>query len=465
MKLSFYGAARSVTGSRHLLEAPGFRLMFDCGMFQGRRQEAFRKNQDLGFDPKSLGAVLLSHAHIDHSGALPVLPGQGFSGKVYLTRASADLAGIMLEDSARVQEYDCRYVNKQERRRGKTCVQPIYDADDVRKIVKRFEGTRYGDQVKIAPRLTASFHDAGHILGSAAVRVKYTARGNTTTVLFSGDLGRSHMPILRDPEPPPACDILILESTYGDRLHEQAGEEMKRKAQDLIEHARTHKSKIIVPAFAVGRTQELVMRIKELVGEGRVEPIPIYIDSPLAGKATEVFKRHPECYDEETMKTFSSGGDVFASRYIHFVSSPEESKRLNAMRGPCVIISSSGMCEGGRIIHHLKHAIQDEANVIVFVGFQAEHTLGRKLVEGWDVVPIFGIPTKRRAQIVKFNGLSAHADRNDLLAYVRAINPLPSKVFVVHGEEKQALSLGAAIQAEHPKIDVRVPHPASTHEL
>ncbi|MBH0207217.1 MAG: MBL fold metallo-hydrolase, partial [Nitrospira sp.] len=197
MKLSFYGAARSVTGSRHLLEAPGFRLMFDCGMFQGRRQEAFRKNQDLGFDPKSLGAVLLSHAHIDHSGALPVLPGQGFSGKVYLTRASADLAGIMLEDSARVQEYDCRYVNKQERRRGKTCVQPIYDADDVRKIVKRFEGTRYGDQVKIAPRLTASFHDAGHILGSAAVRVKYTARGNTTTVLFSGDLGRSHMPILR----------------------------------------------------------------------------------------------------------------------------------------------------------------------------------------------------------------------------------------------------------------------------
>ncbi|HBH79939.1 MAG TPA: MBL fold metallo-hydrolase, partial [Nitrospira sp.] len=431
----------------------------------GRRQEAYRRNQDIGFDPKSLGAVLLSHAHIDHSGALPVLPGQGFSGKVYLTRASADLAGIMLEDSARVQEYDCRYVNKQERRRGKTCVQPIYDADDVRKIVKRFEGTRYGDQVKIAPRLTASFHDAGHILGSAAVRVKYTARGNTTTVLFSGDLGRSHMPILRDPEPPPACDVLILESTYGDRLHEQAGEEMKRKAQDLIEHARTHKSKLIVPAFAVGRTQELVMRIKELVGEGRVEPIPIYIDSPLAGKATEVFKRHPECYDEETMKTFSSGGDVFASRYIHFVSSPEESKRLNAMRGPCVIISSSGMCEGGRIIHHLKHAIQDEANVIVFVGFQAEHTLGRKLVEGWDVVPIFGIPTKRRAQIVKFNGLSAHADRNDLLAYVRAINPLPSKVFVVHGEEKQALSLGAAIQAEHPKIDVRVPHPASTHEL
>lgn len=465
MKLSFHGAARSVTGSRHLLETPGCRLLLDCGLFQGRREEALRLNRNLGFDPKSLGAVLLSHAHIDHSGALPVLPRHGFSGKVYLTRASADLAGIMLEDSARVQESDCRYVNKQERRRGKTCVRPFYDGNDVRKIIRQFEGERYGDQLKIAPRVTASFHDAGHILGSAAVRVKYTARGNTTTVLFSGDLGRSHMPILRDPEPPPPCDILILESTYGDRLHEQAGEEMKKKAQDLIAHARTHKSKIIVPAFAVGRTQELVMRIKELVGEGRIDPIPIYIDSPLADKATEIFRRHPECYDEETFKTFSAHGDPFASRYIHFVSSPEDSKRLNAMKGPCVIISSSGMCEGGRILHHLKHAIQDEANVIVFVGFQAEHTLGRKLVEGWDVVPIFGIPTPRRAQIVKFNGLSAHADRNDLLAYVRAIDPLPERIFIVHGEEKQALSLGAAIQTEHRTIDVQIPHRGSTYEI
>ncbi len=351
---------------------------------------------------------------------------------------------IMLEDSARVQENDCRYVNKQERRRGKTCIRPFYDGDDVRKIVKKFEGERYGDQLKIAPRITASFHDAGHILGSAAVRVKYTARGNTTTVLFSGDLGRSHMPILRDPEPPPPCDVLILESTYGDRLHEQVGEEMKKKAQDLLDHARTHKSKIIVPAFAVGRTQELVMRIKELVGEGRVDPVPIYIDSPLADKATEVFKRHPECYDDETMKTFSSGGDVFASRYIRFVSSAEDSKRLNAMRGPCVIISSSGMCEGGRVIHHLKHAIQDEANIIVFVGFQAEHTLGRKLVEGWDVVPIFGVPTPRRAQIVKFERpVGPCRPERSPERTSEPFNPPPSTIFIVHGEEKQALSLGS----------------------
>ena len=448
-----------------MLEVPGFNFLLDCGLFQGRRDEALRQNRDLGFDPKSLSAVLLSHAHIDHSGALPVLQKYGFSGKVYLTRATADLTGLMLEDSARVQVSDCSYVNKKEQRKGKACVRPLYNTDDVRKLVRRFEGVRYRDMLKISPRVTASFHDAGHILGSAAIRVKYTARGNTTTVLFSGDLGRSNMPILRDPDPPPPCDVLILESTYGDRLHEADREIMKQQALDLLTHAKTHKSKIIVPAFAVGRTQELVMRIKELVGEGRLDPIPIYIDSPLASRATEVFRRHPECYDEETTKTFTSSGDLFASRYIHFVSSPEDSKRLNSMKGPCVIISASGMCEGGRVVHHLKHAIQDEANVIVFVGFQAEHTLGRKLVEGWDVVPIFGVPTPRRAQVVKLNGLSAHADRQDLLAYVRAISPSPSKIFLVHGEEKQALSLAAAIQTEYPKIEVTVPHVGSTHEI
>ena len=448
-----------------MVELPGCKLLLDCGLFQGRREEALRQNQDLGFDPKSIDAVLLSHAHIDHSGALPMLQKHGFSGKVHLTRATADLTELMLEDSAHVQVSDCSYVNKKEQRRGKACVRPFYNTDDVRKVVRRFEGTRYGDMLKIAPRVTASFHDAGHILGSAAIRVKYTARGNTTTLLFSGDLGRSNMPILRDPEPPQPCDVLILESTYGDRLHEADRAIMKRQALDLFTHAKAHKSKIIVPAFAVGRTQELVMRIKELVSEGRLDPIPIYIDSPLASRVTEVFRRHPECYDEETTKTFTSSGDLFASRYIHFVSSPEDSKRLNDVKGPCVIISASGMCEGGRVVHHLKHAIQDEENVIVFVGFQAEHTLGRKLVEGWDVVPIFGVPTPRRAQIVKFNGLSAHADRQDLLAYVRTIAPAPSKIFLVHGEEKQALSLASAIQAEHAKIEVAVPHFGSSYEI
>lgn len=465
MKLSFHGAARSVTGSRHMVELPGCKLLLDCGLFQGRREEALRQNQDLGFDPHSINAVLLSHAHVDHSGALPMLQKHGFSGKVHLTRATGDLTELMLEDSAHVQVSDCSYVNKKEQRKGKACVRPFYNINDVRKVVRRFEGARYGDLLKISPRVTASFHDAGHILGSAAIRVKYTARGNTTTLLFSGDLGRSNMPILRDPEPPQPCDALILESTYGDRLHEADRAVMKQQALDLLTHAKLHKSKIIVPAFAVGRTQELVMRIKELVGEGRLDPIPIYIDSPLASRATEVFRRHPECYDEETTKTFTASGDLFASRYIHFVSSPEESMRLNSMKGPCVIISASGMCEGGRVVHHLKHAIQDEANVIVFVGFQAEHTLGRKLVEGWDVVPIFGVPTPRRAQIVTFNGLSAHADRQDLLAYVRAITPAPSKIFLVHGEEKQALSLAAAIQAEHAQVDVTVPHFGSSHEI
>jgi metallo-beta-lactamase family protein len=259
--------------------------------------------------------------------------------------------------------------------------------------------------------------------------------------------------------------VLIIESTYGDRLHEDAGDALTKKAQQLIAHARAHNSKIIVPAFALGRTQDLVMRIKRLVAEGQIDPLPIYIDSPLAAKVTAVFRKHPECYDEETYRTFTSEGDPFAARYIRYVSSADESKRLNNMKGPCVIIASSGMCEGGRVVHHLKHALQDEANIIAIVGFQAEHTLGRRLVEGWDVVPLFGVPTARRAQVVVFNGLSAHADRNDLLAYVRAISPAPQHIFVVHGEEKQALSLGAAIQAECPRASIVVPHRESSYEI
>ncbi|MBM4134656.1 MAG: MBL fold metallo-hydrolase [Nitrospira sp.] len=465
MKISFHGAARSVTGSRHLIQAGGTRILLDCGLFQGRRQEAERQNRNLGFDPKSVDAVLLSHAHIDHSGALPALTKYGFSGKVHGTNATADLTEMMLADSARIQESDCRYVNKKERRRGKDCRRPFYDSDDARDIVRRFVSARYDEVLSVRPRLKASFHDAGHILGSAAVRVTATAGGAARTILFTGDLGRKEMPILRDPQPPPPCDVLIIESTYGDRLHEETRTAAMEKARALVAHAVAHRSKIIVPAFAVGRTQDLVMWLKELVKEGRIDPLPIYIDSPMALKATDIFRRHPECYDEETYRALTSEGDPFIARYIHYVSSVHESQRLNSIKGPCVIISASGMCEGGRIVHHLKHAIQDEANIIAIVGFQAEHTLGRKLVEGWETVPIFGVPTPRRAQVVRFNGLSAHADRNDLLAYVRAITPAPDKIFVVHGEEKQSFSLAAAIQTEHPEIEVTVPEPDSTHEL
>jgi metallo-beta-lactamase family protein len=465
MKISFHGAARSVTGSRHLIQSGGTRLLLDCGLFQGRREEAERRNRDFGFDPHEVNAVLLSHAHIDHSGALPALVRQGFSGRVHLTRATADLTRLMLEDAARLQAGDCAYVNRKEARRGKRCREPFYDGDDVRNLDRLLEGTRYNDEIKVRPRVKASFVDAGHILGSAAIRVDLAGRGGATRVLFTGDLGRARMPILRDPAPPPPCDVLIIESTYGDRLHEDAAGSQKAKALEMVAHAIRHRSKIIVPAFAVGRTQELVMRIKELVKAGETDPIPIYIDSPLASKATAVFRRHPDVFDEETMRTFASGADPFAARYIRYVGSVQESRRLNDARGPMVIISASGMCEGGRVVHHLKHAIEDPANIVAIVGFQAEHTLGRKLVEGWDTVPIFGRPVPLRARVVRFNGLSAHADRNDLLAYVRAIKPAPSRVFVVHGEEKQALSLAAALAAEHPAMQIEVPQPGSTYDI
>jgi len=464
MKISFHGAARSVTGSRHLIQAGSSRLLLDCGMFQGRRDQAAKLNHHIGFDPKSLTAMCLSHAHIDHSGILPVLAREGYSGSAYMTDATADLTNILLEDSARIQQSDCRYVNKRERRRGKDRIEPFYSLGDVASIAQQFCRTDYGSPVQVAPNLNVQFHDAGHILGSAAIWVQYRQRGQSRTLLFSGDLGRANMPILRDPQPPPPCDVLVIESTYGDRLHEDAMNERRRLAKELVEHAIQHRSKIIVPAFSVGRTQEIIMRIKEMVKAGAIDPIPIYIDSPLALKAMQVFRRHPECYDKETYRTFTSEGDPFAAKYIRYVSTAKDSKALNNKKGPLVIISASGMCEGGRVVHHLKHAIEDEANVIAMVGWQAEHTLGRKLLEEWDTVPIFGVPTRRRARVVRFNGFSAHADRNDLLAYVRAIQPLPQKVFVVHGEERQSLAFAMTLRTEFPGIEVEVPRPDSTHD-
>ena len=356
-------------------------------------------------------------------------------------------------------------VNRKERRTDGAFRQPLYTADDVRAIVRQFVGVRYGDVVSPMRGMKATFHDAGHILGSAAISLRITKAGGTKVILFSGDLGRRQMPILRDPQPPPPCDILIIESTYGDRTHGETAEEATQRACALIEHAIAHRSKIIVPAFAVGRTQDIVMWMKDMVKKGQVPPIPMYIDSPLALRATEIFRRHPECYDEDTYRILTTEGDPFIAKYIRYVSSVQESQKLNTMKGPCIIIAASGMCEGGRVLHHLRHAIGDDANIVAIVGFQAEHTLGRKLVEGWDTVPIFGLPVPRRARVVRFNGLSAHGDREDLLAYLRAIKPLPRQVFIVHGEERQAFSLAAAMRLEHSGLNVTVPEPGNAYDL
>jgi metallo-beta-lactamase family protein len=464
MNITFHGAARSVTGSRHIIQAGSSRLLLDCGMFQGRREQAAQLNRHIGFDPRSITAVCLSHAHIDHSGLLPILPKEGYTGSIYMTGATADLAAILLKDSAHLQQSDCRYVNKRERRRGAERILPLYSLLDVQRVIRQFCSIPYEKRFHLARNLGITFFDAGHLLGSAAILVEYRQHGRSRSLLFTGDLGRADMPILHDPHPPPPCDVLVIESTYGDRQHEEAGETRRRLAKEVVEQAIRNRSKIIVPSFSVGRTQELIMRIKDLVKTGMVDPLPIYIDSPLALQAMHVFRRHPECYDEKTYRMFTAEGDPFAAKYIHYVSSVEESKALNDRKGPLVIIAGSGMCEGGRVVHHLQHAIEDEANIIAIVGWQAEHTLGRRLVEEWDTVPIFGIPTRRRARVVRFNGFSAHADRNDLLAYVRAIHPLPQKVFVVHGEERQSLAFAMALQTAFPGLAVEVPRYGSTHD-
>jgi len=465
MRVTFWGAAQTVTGSMHHIEAAGKRFLLDCGLYQGRRRDAFERNSHFPFPVSSIDGVILSHAHIDHSGNLPTLVHSGYSGPIYTTPATVDLCLPMLADSAYLQQKDVEFCNRRrEHRRAlgrddREC-EPLYLPEDAEHVNPLFCPVELGQIREVAPGFRYRTYEAGHMLGATSMIIE----ADGVRLAFSGDVGRKHLPILRDPVSPDPVDYLIMESTYGDRFHKAVADVAETLA-GVVNRTAGRGGKIIVPCFAVGRTQQLVMVLHQLMDAHRIPSIPIFVDSPLAVNATEVFRKHPECYDEKTFRAFTSQGDPFAARYIRYVSSVQESMKLNRLKGPCMIIAASGMCEGGRILHHLKHALQDEANIIAIVGFQAEHTLGRKLVEGWDQVPIFGVPTPRRAQVVRFNGLSAHADRNGLLAYVRAIKPAPARVFVVHGEEKQSLSLAAAIQAEHAGMEVIVPEPDSTHEL
>jgi metallo-beta-lactamase family protein len=437
IELVMIGAAQTVTGSKHLLRTSRAAVLLDCGLFQGRRRESFEKNRSIPFDVSALDAVVLSHAHIDHSGALPLLGRAGFRGPIYATPATRDLAAPMLLDAAMIQEADARHIAKLVARGepGVEPVQPLYTEEDAVRVLDGMIGLPYRQKHTVAPGVTVAFLDAGHVLGSAIVVLDVEDDGQAIRLAFTGDLGRHHLPILRDPEVPAGVECLITESTYGDRLHppiEQMGEELAA----VVRRTAARGGKVIIPSFALERAQEIVFELKRLRQTMRIPALPVYVDSPLTVKLTDVFRLHPECYDAEARALLRSQDSPFDFEGLQYVSDPEESKAIDADERPAIVIAANGMCEGGRVLHHLRATIGDSKNTVVIVGFQAPQTLGRRLVERRDQVRIFGIPHRRLAEVVVLNGFSAHADQAGLVAFAeatRARGPL-RRVLLVHGE-------------------------------
>lgn len=455
MKITFHGAAQTVTGSMHELDAGGARILLDCGLFQGRRKEARQRNANFPFAASRIHSVLLSHAHIDHSGNVPTLVKSGFEGPVYATPATVDLCHSMLPDSAHLQEKDALFLAKRKHRRKLLgvedeieIVEPLYTQQDADRSLKHFRSVLDGTPTEIASGVTFRFVEAGHILGSAWVDIKVRENSRTTRLAFSGDIGRPNLPIIRDPEPLLEADYLILESTYGDRLHKNLGS-VKQKLADAVRRAASRGGKIIAPAFAVGRTQQLVLMLHELVEEKQIPSIPVFVDSPLAVDVTEVFRRHVYLFDEETARFLRNGEDPFGFRMLRYVREVSQSKALNDLKGPALIISAAGMCEAGRVLHHLRNNIGDPRNMVLVTGFMAENTLGRKIVEKWPEVPVFGEPVRLRAEVVKLNELSGHADQRELLEWIRPAAKTLKGIFLVHGEPSQAASLKRAIQERY----------------
>jgi metallo-beta-lactamase family protein len=443
INLSFHGAVRNVTGSRHLIDINGFRLLLDCGLFQGRRAETYERNLNFDFDPKSLDAVVISHAHMDHLGDLPNLVKQGFTGDVYCTSATVDLANIMLTDSANIQEGDIEFVNKVRRRQNLPPTGPLYGVADIPPTLQLLRGSSYDHPFNLNKDIQVVFHDAGHILGSAITVISINDDGRRVSICFTGDLGRYHMPIIRDPVSVINSDILIIESTYGNRLHADIAN-VENKLAAVINATVSRGGKLIVPSFALERTQELIYCLHQLKIAHKIPDIPVFVDSPLAIDATDIFRVHPECYDEETASFLRSVSDPFGFRGLRYVSSVEESRSLNNLKTPAMIIAGSGMAEAGRVLHHLKNNISDARNTVLIVGWQAENTLGRKIEEKWPEVKIFGETYKLRAQVEVFDEFSAHADRNDLIKWASEGKSSWQRVYIVHGEESASVSLADA---------------------
>ena len=454
--LTFHGGTRTVTGSMHLVSTGAARFLIDCGMFQGRRDESFERNSTLPFDPASLDACLLSHAHIDHSGNIPTLVKRGFAREIVTTEATRDLCGHMLPDSGHIQEEDVKFVNKINAKRGLPPRVPLYTKRDGEEALRRFRGVPYRAPVEIVEGASVTFYDAGHVLGSAIPVVELRGRSKTIRLAYAVDLGRRNVPILRNPEQPPPVDYLVMESTYGGRTHAPI-EEAKESLAQAVREAVERRGKIIIPSFALERTQEVVYFLGELLREGRIPEIPIYVDSPLAVNLTDVFRSHRECYDAETLARLDRNDDPFGTKRITYVTDVADSIRLNDDHRPMIIISASGMCESGRILHHLRNNIENPRTTILIVGYMAANTLGRRIVERDETVRIFGQEWKLAARVVVMNSFSGHADRGELLEFAAPLRAGLRGLFLVHGESEQSDALAAELRSRG--FPVRVPNP------
>ena len=435
-KVTFYGAAQTTTGSMHLVEVNGIRILLDCGLYQGHRKEAFERNRQLGINPNDIDCVLLSHAHIDHSGNLPSLIRAGYRGSIYTTEATRDLCNPMLHDCAYIHKHDVEIVNRRRQQEGKKLFEPLYEDADVTQTLSQMEGVPYKRAIDLGNGVGAVFHNAGHILGSALVEIiALQPNGSTRRLLFSGDLGQPGQPIIPPPDIPKSPDVLLVESTYADRVHPPRTN-ITARLRDYILDIVQQKSKLIIPAFSVGRTQQILFFLNELLREGKIPQVPIYVDSPLSLKTTQIYAKHKSCYGEKASELLRRGIELFRMPGLEFLSTAEQSKALNKAKGPMIIIAASGMCEGGRILHHLQNNVTDPRNIILIVGYQAEGTLGRRIVELTSPLRILGEEFELNARVHTINALSAHADRDALREWVRALNPEKKvkHVFAVHGE-------------------------------
>lgn len=459
MKITFCGAAKEVTGSNHLVEAAGKKFLVDCGLIQGREIDEERNSDPFIYNSKDIDFMLLTHAHIDHSGRIPKLIKEGFRGAIYATKPTTELCEIMLADSGHIQESEIEWKNRKRKREGKELLEPIYTAKEGAESVKHFISVEYMDIIEIDENIRVRFNDAGHMLGSSIIEVWVTENGKTTKVVFSGDIGNNDIKLLQPPTPITTADYVIMESTYGDRLHLQtAGEEKAKKFLDIVSSTLKRGGNVVIPSFAVGRTQEILYElnaIKERKDEVEVRQMykelmeaTVYVDSPLASTATDVFKRNIELFDDEAQERIKNGDNPLEFDGLKFTKTVEESIRLNENKKPCIIISASGMCDAGRIKHHLKHNLWNEKNTILFVGYQAPNTLGRRIVDGEKVVKIFGEEIVVNAQIEYIEGYSGHADQEWLMNFIYSFRDKPKKVFLVHGEERAQKILKSKIESD-----------------